>query len=178
MIAAALCVVAGGIGWAATTGGDSPDPVAAPGAAPAATPTTAAAPVVQDVPRGTPQVTSQPLTSLSDLPVSTPDASAAPTTGDITVSVSYHAWDPARRAVVVGGYVDSVVESGGTCTLTLTQGQASLTGSTEARPDAASTDCGEIAVADGLTSGSWQVVLGYSSADHRGSSPAVTVEVP
>jgi hypothetical protein len=147
-------------------------PTADPGKALAAAP---------DVSRGTPLVPTQPLSTLADLPVvstSKPERPAAPSAGTITVATSYHGWDAAGRAVVVGGYVDGLVESGGTCTLTLTQGQTSLTGTTQAEPDAASTTCGEVAVRDGLTPGAWQAVLSYSSAAHSGSSPAVTVEVP
>jgi hypothetical protein len=100
------------------------------------------------------------------------------TSQDAPVNVTFYGWDATRQVVQVGGYVTGVIESGGTCTLTLTQGGRTVTGSGPARPDATTTSCGALTVAGSqLGSGSWSAVLSYRSADHTGTSAAVPVQV-
>ncbi|HEY5515551.1 MAG TPA: hypothetical protein VIK12_05025, partial [Pengzhenrongella sp.] len=67
----------------------------------------------------------------------------------------------------------------GTCTLTLTQGAATVTTSITAEPDAASTSCGTLTVprAD-LAPGRWTGVLRYASTASVGESASFTIEVP
>lgn len=96
----------------------------------------------------------------------------------VAVTVTYFGWNDGARQVQVGGFVGGVVEEGGVCTLTLTKGGATVTGRTEALPDASTTSCGEVAVpGDELSAGTWRAVLSYSSDGHSGASEPVDVEV-
>ena len=100
------------------------------------------------------------------------------TTQDAPVNVTFYGWDPTHQVVQVGGYVTGVIESGGTCTLTLTKDGRSVTGNSQARPDATTTSCGAITVPGAqLSGGSWQAVLSYRSADHAGAAAAVPIQV-
>ncbi|MCW2637423.1 MAG: uncharacterized protein JWQ99_3790 [Blastococcus sp.] len=97
---------------------------------------------------------------------------------DAPVSVTFYGWQAADRQLVVGGYVGGVVESDGTCTLTLTKGGAKVTERVSASPDAASTACGAVAVPGSrLAAGTWQAVLSYASGAHTGTAAAVAIEV-
>jgi hypothetical protein len=113
-----------------------------------------------------------------------PAPSAAPTPtdgarGEATVQITYYGWNPAGSVVEVGGFVPFLVEEGGTCTLTLTQGAASATATREATPNVTSTACGELVVpGDQLAPGTWSAVLAYESDRSTGSTEAVEVQVP
>ena len=48
--------------------------------------------------------------------------------------------------MLAGGYVSGVIEDGGVCTLTLTQGSSSVTVEGPAMPDATTTVCGGLVV--------------------------------
>ena len=100
------------------------------------------------------------------------------TTAEVPVTVTFYGWNPDTKAVEVGGYVTGVVEDGGTCTLTLTKGATTVTGSTKALPDASTTACGAVAVpGNKVGAGTWRAVLSYSSDGHTGTAEAVDVEV-
>jgi hypothetical protein len=100
------------------------------------------------------------------------------TTPEAPVSVTFYGWDPGTQQAQVGGYVPGVVEDGGTCTLTLRRGDQTVTGTSGARPDAASTACGAVVVPGAeLANGEWEAVLSYESPRHAGSSEPVTIEV-
>lgn len=82
-------------------------------------------------------------------------------------------------AVEAGGYVVGLVESGGTCTLSLSKGGRERTASVDALPDASVTNCGGLTVpTDQLGSGTWRAVLRYRSDAAAGSAAAVDVVVP
>lgn len=112
-------------------------------------------------------------------PTATP--TAAPPVDDRTptsVVVSFAEWSVASGAVEVAGLAD-VVESDGTCTLTLTQGATTAVVTIPAEPDAASSVCGTLTVARSvLGPGRWTGVLRYSSAASIGESASFTIEVP
>ena len=98
---------------------------------------------------------------------------------DVTVQITYFGWNPDAAAVELGGFVASVVEADGTCTLTLTKGQDSQTTSTAATPNVSNTACGEqLLPGDRLSSGTWSAVLSYDSPTSHGVSEPVEVEVP
>jgi hypothetical protein len=87
--------------------------------------------------------------------------------------------DLAQGAVEGAGYVDGVVEDGGTCTLTLSRGDDSVTARSSGAADATTTICAGLSVdAAQLTPGTWQAQLAYSSAAAQGTSHATAVEVP
>jgi hypothetical protein len=110
-------------------------------------------------------------------PVAT-DEPQVVTGSEVPVTVTFYGWNPTSQEVQVGGYVGGVVEEGGVCTLTLTNGGTTVTGRTDALPDASTTACGAVTVpGDEVSAGTWQAVLSYSSAGHSGTSDAVDVEV-
>ena len=99
-------------------------------------------------------------------------------TREAPVAITFYGWDPETQQAQAGGYVAGVVENGGTCTLTLTKGGATAVGTSEAQADASTTVCGAVVVpGDQLSSGTWQAVLTYRSAQHVGTSGPVEVEV-
>lgn len=98
---------------------------------------------------------------------------------DVAVTVTYSGWDNQAADVEVDGFVAGVVEQGGTCTLTLTSGSATVTQQHPAQADASTTQCGTVTVPGArLTAGQWRAVLGYSSATSSGASTPVSVTVP
>jgi hypothetical protein len=109
------------------------------------------------------------------------DEPAAPTRGGtstVPVVVTYYGWNPDTAQVLVGGYASGIVEDGGTCTLTLTQGGATVTAKSAANPDAVTTACGQLVVPRAqLAKGTWQAVLRYRSASSAGEAAAVPIEV-
>lgn len=111
-----------------------------------------------------------------------PSTAPAPTDGargDATVQITYYGWNPGSSVVEVGGFVPFLVEEGGTCTLTLTQGSASATVTREATPNVSNTACGELVVpGDQLAPGTWSAVLAYESDSSTGATEAVEVQVP
>jgi hypothetical protein len=110
-------------------------------------------------------------------PVAT-DEPVVVTDREVPVSVTYFGWNADAHEVQVGGFVGGVVEQGGVCTLTLTKGADTVTGRTEALPDASTTSCGEVVVPGAeVSAGTWQAVLSYSSDGHSGTSESVDLEV-
>jgi hypothetical protein len=100
------------------------------------------------------------------------------TAAEVPVSITYFGWNPDEREVQLAGFVGGVVEEGGVCTLTLTKGDATVTGDKKALADASTTSCGELSIpGDQVAAGTWRAVLSYSSAGHTGTSEAVDVEV-
>jgi hypothetical protein len=87
----------------------------------------------------------------------------------VEVVVTYSQWNASTGTVTTGGYVSGLVESGGTCTVTLSHDDDVLTGTAEAFADAASTACAEVAIPV-PAGGDWQVVLSYESATTSGTS--------
>lgn len=106
------------------------------------------------------------------------DGGGAPAPASTDVVVTYSGWNATSGAVEVGAYVP-VLESGGTCTLVLTQGTTVVEVARDAAPDASTTACGALAVERAaLAPGSWQAVVRYLSPSSAGESAPVTVEVP
>lgn len=113
----------------------------------------------------------------TDAPPATPDP-AAPALNPTTVTASFWGFDAATATAQVGGYAD-VVETGGTCTLVLTRGDARASAAGASQPDAASTTCGTLAIPRSeLSAGSWTAELSYTSATSTGVAPTFTIEVP
>ena len=96
----------------------------------------------------------------------------------VAVVLTYSAWSAADRQVLAGGYAAGVIEDGGVCTLTLTQGGSTVTVEGPAMPDASTTVCGGLVVpGNRLTAGTWQATLTYASSTHHGTSASAPVEV-
>jgi hypothetical protein len=98
---------------------------------------------------------------------------------DAVLQVTYAAWDDAATAVSVDGFVPSVVESTGTCTLTLTKDETTVTTSVPGTPSASSTSCGGAVVPGSeLSSGTWTAVLTYESPTSTAAAEPVEVTIP
>ncbi|MCO7221584.1 hypothetical protein [Klenkia sp. PcliD-1-E] len=112
--------------------------------------------------------------------VATDSPAPAPTGATVDVVVTYADWDATTASIEAGAFVQGIVESGGTCTVTASRpGAAAVTASVPGEPDAGSTTCpGLLLSGGGLGSGSWSVVVDYSSATAQGRSTATTVVVP
>ena len=130
-----------------------------------AAPGTYGAPVNPSLPNPTNVATDAPVTA-------TPGRNA-------TVVMTYSGWTDATASVEVGALVSGVVESGGTCTLTLTSGVRTATATTRAEPDASSTSCPVLAIRRSeLSPGTWSAVVNYKSPSTSGQSKAARVVVP
>ena len=167
--------------WLATRMDDDGSTTAA-GTSPVATPTTEAPaadgdPVATVEPErtgGAPVPTEPSGEVATDTPAPTEEAGA-----EVVPQITYYGWDDAVGGVEAGGIVMGIVESGGTCTLTLTRGSATVDVSVEAIDNVTSTSCPAMTVpGDRLETGSWQATLSYASDGFRGAGDPVEVEVP
>lgn len=106
----------------------------------------------------------------------------APTVGpaaDALLQITYAAWDATAGGVAVDGFVHSVVEETGTCTLTLTKDGVTATTSVPGARSASTTSCGgAIVPGSDLTPGTWTAVLTYESPTSTASAEPVEVTVP
>ncbi|MGY1635031.1 hypothetical protein ACI78V_00060 [Geodermatophilus sp. SYSU D00742] len=146
---AALPTIPAEAGAAGPTGGSTPG---------AATPTGAAD--EEDEPADAPAAQSPALDT------------ARPTEADLVVT--YSGFDVPTGAVLVGAYVAGVLENGGECGLSLSDGSTERTATVEAVADARTTSCGELTLPE-MTPGSWSGQVTYTSA--RGTTLSRDVEV-
>jgi hypothetical protein len=134
------------------------------------------------VPATPASTTPAPRTEVTEPPAGVPAATdAEPVTagGTVDVVVSWSGWVDDQTGVEVDGFVVGVVESGGTCTLTLTRGETSLSATSAAEPDASTTLCAPLYLAGAdVAAGSWDAVLSYTSASSTGVSAPAVVAVP
>ena len=81
--------------------------------------------------------------------------------------------------IVVRSFVSGVIEDGGTCTATFTNGDQTVSGQSQGVSDATTTLCGKISVDRSAfpVAGSWSVTLNYSSANATGTSAATKLEI-
>lgn len=100
-----------------------------------------------------------------------------PTRGQVQVTLTYAGFQQSSKTVQANGFAAGIIENGGTCTLTLTQGASLIKATSTAVADATTTSCGLLETAPGLAPGTWQAVLSYSSAAAHGSSVALEVTV-
>lgn len=78
----------------------------------------------------------------------------------------------------VNGYVPDIVESDGSCTITLKKSGVLATATKAALYNAQSTSCGQLVIPYAqLSPGTWEAVLSYSSPHSSGESQKITVEV-
>ena len=119
--------------------------------------------------------TPAPVVSATAVSTSAPTASAAPrtavvpaiTTPDATAKVG-----PLDVAAIVTG----VVESGGSCIVTLTSGSTTRTGTSHGVAAGSYTGCPAVTFTD-VTAGTWQIRVRYDSSKAAGSSAVRTVLV-
>ncbi|MDP5182820.1 hypothetical protein QOZ88_09220 [Blastococcus sp. BMG 814] len=98
---------------------------------------------------------------------------------EVLVRQTYSGWDADSSAIVVGAVVAGVIESGGTCTLTVAQGLTEHTASSKGSADASTTTCGRMSVPGGdLDAGEWTAMVSYESPAANGESQWFSVVVP
>ncbi|UFS57754.1 hypothetical protein [Subtercola endophyticus] len=175
-----VVVVAALVGAFFLISGASSHPAASP------TPTATASPTATRTPTPTPSVTPLPTATPTATPTPTPSATTAPAPSPTTLPpgvvspfITSAGWDAANSGISVSAFVPSIVESGGTCTITATLGSIVTTDSYDATASATTTDCGtHLMTSNTLTSGSWQVTVSYTSATSSGTSAASEVVIP
>lgn len=129
-------------------------------------------------PTGTPGPTETPAPQLPVDDSPDPEPSTPPhATTDVTIS--YIGWVVGSASVEASAYA-SVIESGGSCTLTLVQDDRTVVSTPhEAAADATSTACGTLSVPrTGLAPGTWTATVSYRSSSTIGTSTPTTAEVP
>lgn len=78
----------------------------------------------------------------------------------------------------INGYVPEIIETNGSCTVTLTKGSTTASTSKSALQNAQNTSCGQLIIPyTQLSPGLWQAVLSYSSSMSAGSSIKTEIEV-
>lgn len=94
--------------------------------------------------------------------------------------MSFAGVDVDGTQVSAAGYVQGLLENGGSCTFTFTGLGDPVTVTSEGVADSSTTSCGTVSVPIAqLPSGSWSVTLSYTSAAAGTlTSSALTVEVP
>lgn len=107
-------------------------------------------------------------------------AKTTPSTAKKTVTpiISYAGQQSSGADFEANGYVQGIIEKGGTCTLTLSSGSKSVKTTRTALDNAQDTSCGLMTISKSkLSSGSWQATLSYSSTKASGTSKPMTVGV-
>ena len=118
-----------------------------------------------------------PTAPSSSAPV--PPSSAAPALAPVGVVVTVASWNSLNSDVEFGAFVQGVVETGGTCVVTMSKGSQQATGRAAALPNAKNTSCGDLRVAgSAVSTGSWTATVTYASPTSSGASAPTTVEVP
>ena len=78
----------------------------------------------------------------------------------------------------LNGYVPSVVEVGGSCSVSLKKGSEIVSNTSGAVVNAQSTSCSQITIPiTDLSIGTWEAILTYTSKDYEGSSSPTEVTV-
>ncbi len=198
----AIAVTGGAVALTATTGKRPPNAAALTATSTiTASPTTTSAIPTPPVPPSSP--TSQPpasggavattsAASATTIPPGAPPGSVpggieagrdAPTTAPqpgrpVPVTISYAGWDPGSRQVRVNAFV-SLVESGGTCTLTVANGTDQRIATGTASADASTTVCAQLTISSAtMTPGTWTATVTYTSPAYRGQSAPTNVVIP
>lgn len=145
-----------------------PTVTATPTPRPTATATPTPAPTAAPTPTGT--VPASPLPT---------DPPPAPGPGGVTPFVVSAEWDAGAGAITVSANVPGVTETDGTCTITASMGDQTISESFPASPTAAATDCGTNSVAWAeFSSGEWTVTVAYASPLSTGTSAGFPVVIP
>lgn len=103
----------------------------------------------------------------------------APTTPDRqSVTPVISTWGQDSENLMVNGFVQNIVEDGGTCTLTLKKAANVVIQSRQAVANATNTSCGQTDVAlSRLSPGVWNATLSYNSTTAAGTSASVDITV-
>jgi len=129
-------------------------------------------------PTPTPTPTVRPTSTPTSTPRPTDDSGDGGGQASVVPLITYSGFDPAGPVVEVSAFVPDIAETDGQCSVTVTNGSETATGSGAARPDVAATQCGSIyaALPSGAT-GDWIAVVTYSSSTSVGSSAPVSIKI-
>lgn len=96
----------------------------------------------------------------------------------VTPVIGYIGQAKVGAEVQANGYVPSIIEKDGMCTLTLTKGSAVVSDTRVALDNVQDTSCGLLVIPKSkLSNGAWVATLGYKSAKYSGTSEKITVDV-
>ncbi len=96
----------------------------------------------------------------------------------VTPVLTYWGQESPGSDFEANGRVPGVIESDGTCTLTLIKDGKSVSTKRTALANAQDTTCGLMTLKfSSLTAGDWKAILSYSSSKSQGSSSAIVVKV-
>lgn len=90
------------------------------------------------------------------------------------VVVDITSWGTEGSNFEVSAFVSDIIEDGGTCKLTLTQGAKTVTASSKGSADAKKTICIVKIAKSKLSSGMWSGIMSYSSTKAQGTSDKVS----
>lgn len=184
-IVSAVVVVGAGVGVAAASvsfanhrleaGASAPASVG-PATEAAGNPSASATPVVTPVPSDPASPSSSPSTSTSAGPSAGPTSKPVVVVKKVTPALTFFQWTASSSTLQVGGNVPGLVDAGGSCIVTATQGAVTVTQSFAASPQASSTECGTMNLTSPkLTSGTWNLTIGYRSPRAAGTSSSTAV---
>ncbi|BDZ51515.1 hypothetical protein GCM10025867_37560 [Frondihabitans sucicola] len=92
----------------------------------------------------------------------------------VTPLLSYYAFS--GSTLTLGAGVNGLVDTGGTCTVTASRGDSTVTQRFSASPGPTSTDCGAMALTSPrFVHGTWSLIIAYSSLRASGTSAAMQV---
>lgn len=120
-----------------------------------------------------------PTASTEPEPSPSTPAPSTPTTapdGRTSVTVVLVTFGPEEGGLYASALVPDVVEAGGTCTLTATNGSQTLTSGVDAVAATTSMNCGATHIDAGP--GDWTITMTYESVDSTGTSETEQVIVP
>ena len=150
-----------------------------PGAAPGAVASSQAGEIVDpSVPISTPTETVASDTPAPVVTESAPIASTPPADSRAAVvpAITTKDWDASAKALDVSAIVPGIVESGGTCTATVSSGSTTRTATSVGVGAGSYTGCPAVEFKD-LAAGSWKVVVRYASTKSAGPSAPATVQI-
>ncbi|RIX26578.1 hypothetical protein [Amnibacterium setariae] len=148
---------------------------------PAATPGAAASSPAADVvdPSVASPTPTEPVAADTPLPTATPVATTAPSASAgpvdrrkaVTPFITTADWDAGAKALDVSAIVPGVVESDGTCTVTVSSGATTRTATSRGVGASSYAGCPAVSFA-GLAAGTWAVHVRYASDGAAGDSAA------
>ncbi len=111
--------------------------------------------------------------------IETDNSQQAPATDQSTGKIKATVTITEASSSVIGSFASGIVEDGGKCTATLTQGTKSFTKAVDAIANVSYVQCGRIFLqpSDFPAKGEWSVTVNYESKAATGTSPVTTFTV-
>lgn len=99
----------------------------------------------------------------------------ATTGSNVTPVITY--FGVTGSQVEVDAFIPAIIENGGTCTLTVTNGSTVVARATKpAHSNAQSTNCENFLINSAGSSSSWRAVVSYTSSSHNGTSGSTPLQ--